>query len=111
MNRRAFVHLAASSTVIAPSLKSFAATKPAAGSIHPPDNAFVATLPHLLDLACHGRAMQLVNGVALVARLAKSAEDLGVLLWESAPVTALLRENNQVRGAVISTARGSVRRP
>lgn len=36
---------------------------------------------HLLDLAVHGRAMQLVNGVALVARLAKSAEDLGVLLW------------------------------
>jgi CubicO group peptidase (beta-lactamase class C family) len=51
MNRRAFVHLAAASTVVAPSLKGFAATKPAAGSIHPPDNAFVATLPHLLDLA------------------------------------------------------------
>ena len=32
---------------------------------------------HLLDLAIHGRAMQLVNGVALVARLAKSAEKLG----------------------------------
>ncbi|MBZ9781281.1 FAD-dependent oxidoreductase [Pseudomonas sp. REP124] len=64
---------------------------------------------HLLDLAVHGRAMQLVNGVALVARLAKSAEDLGVLLWESAPVTDLLRENDQVRGAVISTAKGSVR--
>ena len=64
---------------------------------------------HLLDLAVHGRAMQLVNGVALVARLAKSAEDLGVLLWESAPVTELLRENNQVRGAIVSTAKGSVR--
>ena len=64
---------------------------------------------HLLDLAVHGRAMQLVNGVALVARLAKSAEDLGVLLWESAPVTELLRENHQVRGAVVSTAKGSVR--
>ena len=35
---------------------------------------------HLLDLAMHGRAMQLVNGVALVARLAKSADDLGVQL-------------------------------
>jgi succinate dehydrogenase/fumarate reductase flavoprotein subunit len=64
---------------------------------------------HLLDLAVHGRAMQLVNGVALVARLAKSAEDLGVLLWESAPVTELLRENNQVHGAVVSTTKGSVR--
>jgi len=64
---------------------------------------------HLLDLAVHGRAMQLVNGVALVARLAKSAEDLGVLLWESAPVTALLQEGNQVQGAVVSTAKGAVR--
>ena len=64
---------------------------------------------HLFDLAMHGRAMQLVNGVALVARLAKSADDLGVLLWESAPVTRLLRENDQVRGAVVITAKGSVR--
>ncbi|SDO02518.1 Succinate dehydrogenase/fumarate reductase, flavoprotein subunit [Pseudomonas arsenicoxydans] len=64
---------------------------------------------HLLDLAVHGRAMQLVNGVALVARLARSAEDLGVLLWESAPVTELLRENEQVRGALVSTAKGSIR--
>jgi len=64
---------------------------------------------HLLDLAVHGRAMQLVNGVALVARLAKSAEDLGVLLWESAPVTALLQEGDQVQGAVVSTAKGAVR--
>lgn len=32
---------------------------------------------HLIDLGVHGRAMQLVNGVALVARLAKSAEKLG----------------------------------
>lgn len=64
---------------------------------------------HLFDLAVHGRAMHLVNGVALVARLAKSAEDLGVLLWESAPVTRLLYENNQVRGAIVSTGKGSVR--
>jgi len=64
---------------------------------------------HLLDLAVHGRAMQLVNGVALVARLAKSAEDLGVLLWESAPVTELMRENGQVRGARVSTAKGNIR--
>ncbi|MGH8385760.1 MAG: FAD-dependent oxidoreductase [Pseudomonas sp.] len=64
---------------------------------------------HLLDLVVHRRAMQLVNGVALVARLAKSAEDLGVLLWESAPVKELLRENNQVRGAIVSTGKGSVR--
>lgn len=61
---------------------------------------------HLLDLALHQRAMQLVNGVALVARLAKSAEDLGVLLWESAPVTELTQDADGVTGAVVSTARG-----
>ncbi|MBF6034534.1 FAD-dependent oxidoreductase [Pseudomonas sp. P155] len=64
---------------------------------------------HLLDLAVHGRAMQLVNGVALIARLAKSAEDLGVLLWESAPVTALLREGSRVSGAVVNTDKGPIR--
>ncbi|MNN05249.1 3-oxosteroid 1-dehydrogenase [compost metagenome] len=64
---------------------------------------------HLFDLAVHGRAMQLVNGVALVARLAKSAEDLGVLLWESAPVTELLREGSRVSGAVVKTDKGPIR--
>ena len=64
---------------------------------------------HLLDLALRRRALQLVNGVALVARLAKSAEDLGVLLWESAPVTELIHDDQGVSGAVINTARGTVR--
>ncbi|SEI39918.1 Succinate dehydrogenase/fumarate reductase, flavoprotein subunit [Azotobacter beijerinckii] len=63
---------------------------------------------HLIDLARHGRAMQLVNGVALVARLAKSAEDLGVQLIESAPARRLLLENGAVRGAVVETAKGEV---
>lgn len=63
---------------------------------------------HLIDLALHGRALQLVNGVALVARLAKSAEDLGVLLWESAPVTSLTQDAAGVTGAVVKTARGDI---
>ncbi|MEE1922598.1 FAD-dependent oxidoreductase [Pseudomonas sp. 148P] len=63
---------------------------------------------HLLDLASHGRALHLVNGVALVARLAKSAEDLGVLLWESAPARRLLLEDGKVTGAVVQTANGEV---
>lgn len=63
---------------------------------------------HLLGLAIKGRATHLVNGVALVARLAKSAEDLGVLLWESAPVTALIHEQGRVAGAYIDTAKGPV---
>jgi succinate dehydrogenase/fumarate reductase flavoprotein subunit len=63
---------------------------------------------HLLDLAIRGRAMQLVNGVALVARLAKSAEKLGVQLIESAPAKRLILENGAVRGAVVATAQGEV---
>lgn len=63
---------------------------------------------HLLDLVTHGRALHLVNGVALVARLAKSADDLGVLLWESAPARRLLREDDKVTGAVVETANGEV---
>jgi succinate dehydrogenase/fumarate reductase flavoprotein subunit len=63
---------------------------------------------HLLDLAFHGRAMQLVNGVALVARLAKSAETLGVRLIESAPARRLILEDGTVRGAVVATAHGEI---
>jgi succinate dehydrogenase/fumarate reductase flavoprotein subunit len=63
---------------------------------------------HLRDLAFYGRAMQLVNGVALVGRLAKSAERLGVRLIESAPARRLILENGAVTGAVISTAQGDI---
>jgi CubicO group peptidase (beta-lactamase class C family) len=50
MNRRNFLHAAAASTV-ASTLSGLAMAKSSVGGIHPPDNAFVATLPHLLDLA------------------------------------------------------------
>ncbi|MCY1282385.1 3-oxosteroid 1-dehydrogenase [compost metagenome] len=64
---------------------------------------------HLYHLARHGRAMHLVNGVALVARLAKSAEDLGVRLLESAPARRLLIEDGAVRGALVGTPHGDMR--
>ncbi|CAD5109852.1 FAD-dependent oxidoreductase [Zestomonas carbonaria] len=65
-------------------------------------------LTHLYHLARYGRAMHLVNGVALVARLARSAEDLGVRLMESAPAKRLIVEDGQVRGAVVGTAHGEL---
>lgn len=43
---------------------------------------------HLYDLARYGRAMQLVNGVALTGRLAKSAQELGVEMWVSSPLSS-----------------------
>ncbi|HDS1737115.1 FAD-dependent oxidoreductase [Pseudomonas hunanensis] len=65
-------------------------------------------LRHLRDLLLHGRAMHLVNGVALVARLAKSAVDLGVTLIESAPARKLITEQGRVLGAWVDTPDGPI---
>ncbi len=65
-------------------------------------------LHHLRDLAIHGRAMHLVNGVALIARLAKSADDLKVQLIESAPARRLLLDGGAVSGAVVATPDGDI---
>jgi succinate dehydrogenase/fumarate reductase flavoprotein subunit len=59
---------------------------------------------HLYHLARYGRAMHLVNGVALIARLARSAQDLGVQLMESTPAQRLIVEDGIVRGAVVQHA-------
>ncbi len=63
---------------------------------------------HLFDLARHGRAMQLVNGVALTGRLAKSATALGVEMWVSSPAKQLVKEGERVTGVVIGTPEGDV---
>lgn len=63
---------------------------------------------HLIDLALHGRAMQLVNGVAPIARLAKSAQDLGVMFMESTPARRLIIEGGAVRGAVVDAPDGEL---
>lgn len=53
---------------------------------------------HMADRALHGRGMQLVNGNALVARLLKSADDAGVALVHSAPVTRLIETDGRITG-------------
>lgn len=53
---------------------------------------------HMADLALHRRAMQLRNGSALVARLMRSALDLGVDLRPSCPARHLLTEGGRVIG-------------
>lgn len=63
---------------------------------------------HLLDLAVHGRGMQLRNGIALVGRLLRSAADLGVELRTSSPVVRLLHDGDRVRGAVLASPDGEV---
>lgn len=57
---------------------------------------------HLWDLARHGRAMQLRNGQALVARLIRSAFDLGVEFRVSSPAVTLLDDAGRVTGAVLA---------
>jgi succinate dehydrogenase/fumarate reductase flavoprotein subunit len=52
--------------------------------------------------------MQLVNGVALIARLAKSAERLGVQLMACTPARRLMLENGAVCGAVVSATQGEI---
>lgn len=61
---------------------------------------------HLYDLARDGRAMQLVNGVALTGRLAKSAAALGVEMWVSSPAKQLLKQGERVTGVVVGTPEG-----
>ncbi|UYZ83926.1 FAD-dependent oxidoreductase [Entomomonas sp. E2T0] len=61
---------------------------------------------HALDWLIYGRTMQFVNGSALIARLAKSAEDLGVTIRVSTPAKQLIEENGKVVGAIVSTELG-----
>lgn len=63
---------------------------------------------HLWDLARHGRAMQLRNGQALIARLIRSAADLGVEFRPNSPAVRLLTEAERVVGAVLATGSGEV---
>ncbi|MFC6673346.1 FAD-dependent oxidoreductase [Marinobacterium aestuariivivens] len=64
---------------------------------------------HLWDLARYRRGMQLVNGNALVARLVRSALDLGVDIRVSTRVSALLsNESGRVEGARLVTENGPV---
>ena len=64
----------------------------------------------LRDMAFHGRPMRLMNGNALVARLAKSALDKGVPIWTEAPVKELTHdEDGRVTGAMVDTRQGRVK--
>jgi succinate dehydrogenase/fumarate reductase flavoprotein subunit len=62
---------------------------------------------HIVDLARFGRATHLVNGVALIARLAKSAQDLGVTMATKVTVSDLNKEGDRITGVTIKTANGT----
>jgi len=63
---------------------------------------------HALDVIVYRRGMLLVNGTALIGRLMKSADALGVRLWVDSAASELVSERSAIRGAVIKTAEGSV---
>ena len=63
---------------------------------------------HVWDLITHRHGMQLVNGPALIARLLKSADDVGVKIWVNAPASELITDDGTVTGAVISGPDGPV---
>jgi succinate dehydrogenase/fumarate reductase flavoprotein subunit len=53
---------------------------------------------HVWDRLIHGRGMHLVNGNALVARLLKSADLLGVRILTSTPAKGLILDHERVIG-------------
>lgn len=61
---------------------------------------------HLWDLVRHGRAMQLRNGNALVARLIQSALEVGVDLRVRHALARVLTTQGRVTGAVLDTPDG-----
>jgi succinate dehydrogenase/fumarate reductase flavoprotein subunit len=56
-------------------------------------------LRHVSDVARHGRDVLLLSGNALMARLGKSAFDLGIPLWLRAPAQSLVLDGKRVAGA------------
>lgn len=64
---------------------------------------------HFLELARHGRGVNVTSGNALAARLAKSCFDLGIEIHTDAPALRMLTgPEGGVTGAEIGTPRGPV---
>ena len=64
---------------------------------------------HLREVIVYGRDVRLMNGNALIGRLAASAFSLNIPIWTASPVTALLVETGHVIGATARTASGDVK--
>lgn len=64
-------------------------------------------ITHIFDLVLHGRTMHLVNGTALTARLAKSADDLGVELRTNTTALELIKSDSRISGVKVQGEQGS----
>jgi succinate dehydrogenase/fumarate reductase flavoprotein subunit len=61
---------------------------------------------HLTEVALYRRGVQATSGNALVARLAKSALDLGVPIRTNTPARQLWTEDRKVKGALVGGSDG-----
>lgn len=61
-------------------------------------------LAHGVEVARHGRGVQVTSGNALAARLAKTCFDLGIPILTDTPALHLLREAGRVTGAEVGGA-------
>ncbi|MCL7466120.1 FAD-dependent oxidoreductase [Phaeovulum sp. NW3] len=66
-------------------------------------------LRHIWDMLRHGESRTLTTGRALVARLGRSAHELGIPMLLSSPARALIREGEAVTGAMLETPEGPLK--
>jgi succinate dehydrogenase/fumarate reductase flavoprotein subunit len=64
---------------------------------------------HGVELARHGRGVQVTSGNALAARLARSCLALGIPIHTGTPAEALIRDGETVTGAIVKGENGPVR--
>jgi len=56
---------------------------------------------HVRDRVSYSRGTRLVNGNALIAKLAVNAFERGIPLWLNSPIVELVREGRHVTGAIV----------
>lgn len=56
---------------------------------------------HFIDLLLNGSSQRIVRGRALIARLARTANDLDVPFWLNAPAQRLIKDGGRVVGAEV----------
>ena len=64
---------------------------------------------HLKELAFYHRGVNVTSGNALMARLAKSALDLGIPIYTESPVSRLIEDSKRVTGVIVRTPGGEAR--
>ncbi|MGE4450835.1 FAD-dependent oxidoreductase [Castellaniella sp.] len=64
---------------------------------------------HVKELALYHRGVNVTSGNALMARLAKTAQDLNIPIHTDCPARSLIEEDGRITGAVLATLQGEIR--